>query len=138
MYMFRPLRTSKSKKIKKAASTRRYKDFDQWWLGKIDLNLTVSEYAWLQEKEHHLIKRANAGDTKAQGRELDREFKQLVNFLASKNKIFDDLMDAQAKAYLAAIYLMDLKDMGSPVDIPFAPKKAKNKDTSKVAAYYKK
>ena len=46
-------------------------------------------------------------------------------------------MDAQAKAYLAAIYLMDLTDVGSPVDIPFVPKKAKNKDTSKVAAYYK-
>ena len=64
--------------IKKAAAKRRYKDFDQWWYGKIDLNLTASEYAWLQEKEHHLIKRANAGETKAQGRELDREFKKVV------------------------------------------------------------
>ena len=62
--------------IKKAAAKRRYKDFDQWWFGNIDLNLTVSEYNWLKEKEHHLIKRANARDTKAEGRELDREFKR--------------------------------------------------------------
>ena len=46
------------------------------------------------------------------------------------------MMDATGKAYLAAVYLMDLKDTGT-IDTSFVPKKAKNKDTSKVAAYYK-
>ena len=116
--------------IKKAVKKRMYKGHDQWWYGVLDINLTKTEYEWLLFKQHRLIEDAKQ-------KQLAKEFLEVRDFMIKTNSIFADLMDGAGKAYLTAIYLMRLTDVGSSVSVPFIPKKAKNKDTSKVAAYYK-
>mgnify|MGYP003347215631 CR=1 FL=1 len=104
----------------------------QYYYGVFEISLNKTEYEWLLFQQNHLINRTENENSKRQS----KEFKAVVDFMSSKNKIFNDMMDATGKAYLAAVYLMDLKDTGT-IDTSFVPKKAKNKDTSKIGAYYK-
>ncbi len=46
-------------------------------------------------------------------------------------------MDTTGDSYLAALYLMKIGDASTQGNTDFIPKKDKNKDTEKVAAFYR-
>ena len=46
-------------------------------------------------------------------------------------------MDTTGESYLAGLYLMKITDAGDQDNTAFIPKKAKSKDTEKLAAYYR-
>ena len=47
------------------------------------------------------------------------------------------MMDYFGSSYLAAIYPLKVRDAHSQLNRAFIPKKAKNRDTDKIAAYYR-
>ena len=55
--------------------------------------------------------------------------------MIDKNVIFKDLMESTGKTYLAAVYLMNITDSETK-GRAFEPRKRKNRDTTKVGAYY--
>ena len=46
-------------------------------------------------------------------------------------------MDSVGDSYLAALYIMNIFDSDTPGNKELIPKKARNKDTEKIATYYR-
>ena len=57
--------------------------------------------------------------------------------MSKHNVVFAHLMDTTGDSYLAALYLMKIGELTKQGNTAFIPKKAKNKDTEKLAAYYR-
>jgi hypothetical protein len=69
--------------------------------------------------------------------ETAKQFYDTTRLLKKHNVAFAHLMDTTGDSYLAAIYLMKIRVAGDQENIAFIPKKAKSKDTEKLAAYYR-
>jgi hypothetical protein len=57
--------------------------------------------------------------------------------MMSHNEIFSDMMRAYGLAYLKGVCCMKLRDSENQDNRAFIPKQRKNKDTEKIAAYYR-
>jgi len=64
------------------------------------------------------------------------DFAKVATMLKNKNVIFGNLMDMTGDSYLEAIYIMQLFDSETKGKA-FEPKKARNRNTDKIATYYR-
>ena len=65
-----------------------------------------------------------------------QDFKAICKLMSKHNVIFEEMMSRFGDSYLAAVYPMKVKDVDAR-GITFVPKRVKNKDTEKLAAYYR-
>jgi len=63
-------------------------------------------------------------------------FKAICKFVSKHSDSFAEMMDHFGDSYLAAVYSMKVKDVDGR-GTTFVPKYSKNKDTEKLAAYYR-
>ena len=64
------------------------------------------------------------------------EFVKFTKWLRNKNELFDHMMLSFGDSYLRALYVLGSKDMGTSGS-SYAPTSSLNRDTEKVAAYYR-
>ena len=69
--------------------------------------------------------------------ETAKDFYATTRLLKKHNVVFEHLMDTTGDSYLAAVSLMKIRAAGDQNITAFIPKKAKSKDTEKLAAYYR-
>ena len=103
---------------------------EQFYYGDFEARVTKADLKWLKEDvtERMLLRKD----------ELTKEaFFKLCKWLRKRNSIFDDMMDRFGESYLAAIYPLKVRDAHSQLNRAFIPKQAKNRDTDKIAAYYR-
>jgi hypothetical protein len=110
---------------------RKCGDLEQFYIGTFDLRIDKLDLDFLKKVENQMMRRGGTAE--------GSDFKRLAQLLMSKNVAFSHLMDSTGKSYLEAIYVMDVFDSGFKDSnrVEFDPKKRKNKDTEKVAAYYR-
>ena len=118
------------KKEVKPSQTRHMRDLKQFYIGQFEARVTRDELKWLQDDvgERMLIRKEEA---------TGADFRKVCNWLRKENVIFANLMDSTGDSYLAAVYLMKVAPAHSQINTAFQPKKAKNKNTEKIAAYYR-
>ena len=66
--------------------------------------------------------------------ESKKGFAEMVKFLDAKNMVIKGLMKSDVAEYLTALYSTNATKVDK-VNMNFEPKRAKNKDTTKVGAY---
>ena len=111
--------------VNKLVNQRKIKDLRQFYIGSFDIRLSDIEYNYLQTVHERLIRREEDAS----------DFRKICVMMIMKSVVFKDLMESTGKTYLAAIYLMNLQSSETK-GRAFDPKKARNKDTDKVGAYY--
>jgi hypothetical protein len=118
------------KKEVKESKTRHMRDLKQFYIGQFEARVTRDELKWLQDDvgERMLIRKEEA---------TGADFRKVCNWLRKENVIFANLMDSTGDSYLAAVYLMKVAPAHSQINTAFQPKKAKNKNTEKISAYYR-
>ena len=122
-------RSAKEKQEKVSlAKVRRYRDLKQYYIGSFNVNIDSFEMRLIEKHKLQLLRRD--GD-----RESKKGFAEMVKFLDAKNMVFKDLMKSDVAEYLTALYITNATKVDK-VNMNFEPKRAKNKDTTKVGAYY--
>ena len=102
----------------------------QFYYGDFEVRVTKADIAWLKEDvtERMLFRMEDPAQA---------TFHKLCKWLRKRNSIFDEMMDYFGDSYLAAIYPLKVRDAHSQLNRAFIPKQAKNRDTDKIAAYYR-
>ena len=115
--------TAKSdiRKQKKAGNLR------QFYIGQFELRLNGEEQIYIESIENKLITRNDNAE----------DFGKTAKLLVRSNAVFAHLMDSVGNSYLAGFYLMNFFDSETQGNREFIPKKARNRDTEKLAAYYR-
>ncbi len=68
--------------------------------------------------------------------ETSEDFRKTGKLLKAHNVGFAHFMDSTGDSYLAGLYMMKIRDTESR-NTAFEPKRAKNKDTEKLTAFYR-
>ncbi len=106
------------------------KNLRQFYIGQFELRVDEADLSWLKKDiEDRMLIRGEEGTGK--------EFTDTCKFLKQHNVIFANLMDSTGNSYLAGLYLMKVTPADSQGNTAFEPKTKKNKDTEKLAAYYR-
>jgi hypothetical protein len=111
--------------IKKTLKRRMFKGLHQFFIGSFDMRLNGEEEKFMNDSREQLIDKVV--DKKA--------FKRIVELLIQKNVIFKDLMESTGKTYLRALYIFQ-SERTDKTGKAFEPKKSRNRDDEKIAAYY--
>ena len=118
--------TEEEKTEKKAeARIRKYRDLKQYYIGSFNVRLDGLEMRFLEKLINRTVRR----------QEDPKVFKEMLKLFDSKNLVFKDLMKSDASEYLAALVLKDVVKVNTNT-LNFEPKRQRNKDTTKVGAYY--
>jgi len=105
------------------------KNLKQFYIGQFELRLDEADLSFLRDVENQMLIRKDDATKKL--------FHDTTRLLKKHNVIFSNLMDTTGESYLAGLYLMNLKDASDQGNTAFIPKKAKSKDTEKLAAFYR-
>ena len=104
---------------------RQTKGLKQFYIGSFNVVLNAFEMKYLTDLLEKVVRRD----------ENPKPFKEMIKIFSSKNLVFQDLMDSTGQTYLAGMLLMKVAKVDTDT-LNFEPKKQRNKDTSKVGAYY--
>ena len=108
---------------------RHVKDLRQFYIGEFELRLDGADLSWQKnDVEDSMLIRKEP--------EASEGFRKACKLLRAHNVVFAHLMDSTGDSYLAGLYMMKISDTDS-TNTAFEPKKAKNKDTDKMAAFYR-
>ena len=118
------------KKTITPSKDKHLKNLKQFYIGQFELKVDETDLKWLKDEvEDQMLIRND---------ELTRKtFYETTKFLSKHNVVFAHLMDTTGDSYLAGLYLMKIQDSKNPGNTAFIPKKDKNKDTEKLAAFYR-
>ena len=105
------------------------KKLKQFFIGSFELTIDDIDHKWLKDEieDRMLIRKEEA---------TAQNFKAICKFMSKHNDIFAEMMDHFGDSYLAAVYSMKVRDVTGDGSA-FVPKYTKNKDTDKIAAYYR-
>ncbi len=103
-------------------------NLQQFYIGDFNLTMDDTDRKWLKDEteDRMLIRKEEATAEK---------FRTFCKFMSKHTEMFKEMMDRFGDSYLTAVYPMKLRDLTQGTT--FVPKHAKNKDTEKLAAYYR-
>ena len=100
----------------------------QFYIGDFNLTIDDTDRKWLKdEMEDRMLMRKEEATAE--------KFRSFCKFMSKHNENFSEMMERFGDSYLAAVYPMRLRDLAEGKT--FVPKHTKNKDTEKLAAYYR-
>jgi hypothetical protein len=117
-------------------------DLCQFYYGTFDLRLDAIDYNCLQSVEEMLSRRdegprgGHKRGTQKKNTSTTADFAKVCEILKSKNVILSNMMVMTGDSYLESQLLKSFFDSDTTRKA-FEPKKAKNRDTKKIAAFYR-